>query len=233
MTEGLRARHLVPETLDALPAEDPAARRSRRDLRRINGLMAQAGIASGLVRAHGAGSARRIADLGCGDGIGALRVLRRLGAPAGGGHLTLVDARPAVADATRAALAELGWEVEIAAADVFAWLDGAGDARDLIMTNLFLHHFEGEALAALMARCAAGAETFVATEPLRSRMALAGSRLVGLIGANAVTRHDAPASVRAGFAGAELGALWPGEVLFEGRRGPFTHAFAGRGGGHG
>jgi hypothetical protein len=31
-----------------------------------------------------------------------------------------------------------------------------------------------------------------------------------LIGCNAVTRHDAAASIRAGFAGGELSALWPG-----------------------
>ena len=55
------------------------------------------------------------------------------------------------------------------------------------------------------------------------------ARAVGAIGANAVTRHDAPASVRAGFHGAELSRLWPGEVGFEGRRGPFTHGFAAQG----
>ena len=69
----------------------------------------------------------------------------------------------------------------------------------------------------------------VATEPLRTRPSLLASRLVGLIGANDVTRHDAPASVRAGFRGRELRALWEprlGMVIAEQARMPFTHAFA-------
>ena len=35
----MKHRLLVPEILDGLPPEDPEARRSRRDLRRINFLM--------------------------------------------------------------------------------------------------------------------------------------------------------------------------------------------------
>ena len=69
----------------------------------------------------------------------------------------------------------------------------------------------------------------VATEPLRTPLSYLAARAVGAIGANAVTRHDAPASVRAGFHGAELSRLWPGMVGFEGGRGPFTHGFAARG----
>ncbi len=71
----------------------------------------------------------------------------------------------------------------------------------------------------------------MATEPLRSSASLLASRLVGAMGANDVTRHDAPASVRAGFRGRELGALWAprcGAVLVETKRMPFTHAFAAR-----
>jgi hypothetical protein len=52
-----------------------------------------------------------------------------------------------------------------------------------------------------------------------------------LIGCNAVTRHDAAASVRAGFAGRELSALWParpGWRLREGRAGLFSHLFVAR-----
>jgi hypothetical protein len=52
--------------------------------------------------------------------------------------------------------------------------------------------------------------------------------LVGFIGCNAVTRHDAVASVRAGFAGTDLSTLWPGKSewrLAERRIGWFTHAF--------
>jgi hypothetical protein len=52
--------------------------------------------------------------------------------------------------------------------------------------------------------------------------------MLGLIGANAVTRHDAAVSVRAGFQGGELSALWPADPrwrLRECRAGLFSHLF--------
>ena len=221
-------RRLVPEILDGLATDDPAAQASRRDLRKINQLMFHAAIAASLINDLGAASLRRVADLGCGDGSGALAVLRRLGNVRQGSDLILIDARPCVAPATSAALTALGWNVSIVASDVFNWLDAPAADFDLMMTNLFLHHFEESALPGLLVAIAARATSFVATEPLRTQSAYLAARAVGLIGANAVTRHDAPASVRAGFAGAEIGIHWPGSVLFEGRRGLFTHAFAGQ-----
>lgn len=222
-------RVLVPEILDSLAPEDPSARASRRDLRRINGLMFHALISASLVRDHSGGPLRRVVDLGCGDGLGALAVLRRIGAAARGGELFLIDAQPSVAPATSAELSGLGWHMHIVKADVFDWLEADAKACDLIMANLFLHHFESPAIIRLLHGIAAHTGLFIATEPLRRRFAYLAASAVGLIGANAVTRHDAPASVRAGFNGPDLGPTWPGTVLFEGRRGLFTHAFAARG----
>jgi hypothetical protein len=104
-----------------------------------------------------------------------------------------------------------------------------GAPFDAVLANLFLHHFDAR-LAELLAGAARLAPLFVATEPRRDAFTLAGSRLVGLIGANAVTRHDAPASVRAGFAGQELTALWPDQSwqTEERRAGLFTHLFVAR-----
>jgi hypothetical protein len=50
---------------------------------------------------------------------------------------------------------------------------------------------------------------------------------VWVLGCNAVTRHDAVVSVRAGFAGKELSAAWPpGAWQLEERVAwPFTHLF--------
>ena len=53
------------------------------------------------------------------------------------------------------------------------------------------------------------APVLLATEPRRGSFPLAAARLLWAIGANDVTLHDAAASVRAGFAGKELSALWP------------------------
>ncbi|MBA3448575.1 MAG: hypothetical protein H0T56_13410, partial [Pseudaminobacter sp.] len=98
-----------------------------------------------------------------------------------------------------------------------------------IAANLFLHHFCDADLKRLFAALLPLAPVFVAAEPRRSRLALVSARSLWAIGANDVTRHDAPASVRAGFAGSELSQLWPaghGCVLEERCIGPFTHVFA-------
>ena len=76
----------------------------------------------------------------------------------------------------------------------------------------------------------AAADTFVCCEPRRARLALVGSRLLGLIGCNAVTRHDALISVHAGFRGTELSDAWraacgDGWTLEERAAGPFSHVF--------
>jgi hypothetical protein len=52
-----------------------------------------------------------------------------------------------------------------------------------------------------------------------------------MIGCNSVTQHDAPISVRAGFSGDELSALWPDKQnwwLTEQRVGAFSHLFIAR-----
>ncbi|TPV99455.1 MAG: hypothetical protein USCAAHI_01108 [Beijerinckiaceae bacterium] len=46
------ARVVRPEWLDSLPPDDPRAGRSRRDLRRINAWMQQAGIMAGVLASH-------------------------------------------------------------------------------------------------------------------------------------------------------------------------------------
>jgi hypothetical protein len=62
-------------------------------------------------------------------------------------------------------------------------------------------------------------------------VSLAGSHLLGLIGCNDVTRHDAVLSVHAGFRGTELSELWreaqpDGWTLRESAAGPFGHLFS-------
>ena len=97
-----------------------------------------------------------------------------------------------------------------------------------MIANLFLHHFADKELRTLFSEVAAKADVFVCCEPRRSRLALIASRWLRCIGCGAVTRHDAPASVRSGFIGAELLKLWPsgpGWVCEEGEAGLFSHFF--------
>ena len=80
-----------------------------------------------------------------------------------------------------------------------------------MVVNLLLHHFSERQLSELFAAVSRRGEFFLAIEPRRHAAAWALSRLVGVIGCNAVTRHDAPVSVRAGFRDHELSRLWPGD----------------------
>jgi hypothetical protein len=222
-------RRVEPEWLDELPASDPRAVRSRGDLRRINGLMGNARILSGEVRRAYPPGLRTIAEIGAGDGALAARLAPDLGKHV---HMTLVDQQDIVSRATINEMAAHGVDTRVVRADVFDWL--AHDDKgffDAIVANLFLHHFERERLAEMLRLIARRTRLFVACEPRRSAVALAGSRMLGLIGCNAVTRHDAVASVRAGFDDGELSRTWPDEpgwALAERPRALFSHCFVAR-----
>jgi Methyltransferase domain len=222
------ARRVEPEWLDELPADDPRALRSRRDLRRVNALMDNAGIVAAAMRVGLAEAPMHIAEIGAGDGAFALRLANALPRPSAGATFTLLDRQDVVTSATRDAFAARGWEVRVVQADVFEWLRGPTTPDfDAIVANLFLHHFAPRPLGELLGLVARKTHHFVACEPRRSGFALLGSRLLGLVGCNDVTRHDAVVSVRAGFRGRELGAHWPrdGWILDEGARGLFSHRF--------
>jgi hypothetical protein len=225
------ARRLEPEWLDLLPAEDPRAMRSRRDLKRINALMFQTHTMARLLFKHSGGKRpRRIIELGGGDGTFMLALAKKLATRWVGVRVTLVDQQDVVEERTRRAFSGLGWRLENVKADVFEFLREA-EPVDIVTANLFLHHFNGEPLRALLSSTARLTRLFAAAEPLRSASSLIASRLLIAIGANDVTRHDAPASVRAGFRARELSALWPDEEhweLHEKAALPFTHAFAAR-----
>jgi hypothetical protein len=98
----------------------------------------------------------------------------------------------------------------------------------LVTANLFLHHFANPALRRLLELVSSRTNCFAACEPRRYPAALRASRWLWLIGCNSVTRHDAVASVRAGFDGPELSALWPGNGSWRVREeavGLFSHRF--------
>jgi hypothetical protein len=119
--------------------------------------------------------------------------------------------------------------VDVVTADVFACIEGECAASiDVVTANLFLHHFSAPDLARLFSRIAQLTRLFVGCEPRRSALALGGSRMLWAVGCNEVSRHDAVASVRAGFAGNELSALWPRDgrwQLAERPAGLFSHSF--------
>ena len=236
------ARTVAPETLDSLAADDPAAMRSRGDLRRIHRVMGTRRILLGALRAmaslRGKSAPLRVLELGTGDGKLLLGVARALAPAWPAVELCLLDRQALVDRSTLELYAALGWSARTEVVDVGPWAAAcsdsllsqvAGSRWDLIVTNLFLHHFEGNRLVALLETIQARCDRFLACEPRRAWLPLAASHLIGVIGANAVTREDAVLSVHAGFSGHEISALWPtrGEAwqLDECRAGLFSHCF--------
>ena len=228
------SRRVEPELLDTLPAGDPRAVRSRSDLRRINRLMGtQAVLGDALDGIVQDNQQPRLVELGAGDGTLLLRLARSRAKYWPKVQLDLLDMQPVVRSETLTDFRSLGWDAQIIGADAFDWFaqSGNGDTQmpaPIVVANLFVHHFDGERLQALMNGIAACAQAFVCCEPRRSRLALSGSRLLGAVGCNDVTRHDAVISVRAGFNGRELSELWPDRdawTLQESRAGAFCHRF--------
>ncbi len=127
-------RVVAAETLDHLATDDPAARRSRRDLVRVHRCMGTRSIVMRawreLAMAARGGQPLRILEIGAGDGsllLGVAKVMAPNWPPV---QLTLLDRQDIVSPATLAGYAALGWTAQVHVADVLAWADGpaGGDA---------------------------------------------------------------------------------------------------------
>jgi hypothetical protein len=144
--------------------------------------------------------------------------------------VTLLDRQKVVTPQTLAAFASLGWRAEAVVADIFDWAQTPAPA-EIVIINEVLHHFDDARLAGLLRVIAGRTRLFIAIEPRRAPWTLFCSRLLWAVGCNSVTRHDAAVSVRAGFFGNELSALWPDREkwqLTERRAGMFSHLFVAR-----
>jgi hypothetical protein len=221
-------RIVEPELLDELPPDDPLAVRSRRDLCRVNAWMRNHAIMAGALRNHLNGHVPgQITELGAGDGNFLLQVAQKTSTRWPDVNVTLLDRQKIVTPQTLTSFTDLGWRAEAVTADVFDWLP-AGSPAEVVIANLFLHHFHDVGLTGLLRAIAGRARLFIAVEPRRAPLPLFFSRLLWAIGCNRVTRHDAAVSVRAGFLGAELSALWPDQQnwrLTEQSAGAFSHLF--------
>jgi hypothetical protein len=215
-------RIVEPELLDELPYTDPRAIRSRHDLRRVNTWMRNHAILAKALTDNYSGTPKEITELGAGDGHFLLRVAEKLNWR--NTDATLLDRQKIVSVETLAGFSKLGWRVDSMTANVFDW-DGAAE---IVVANLFLHHFDDARLAQLLQRISERSRLFVAVEPHRFAFPFLCSQLLWLIGCNAITRHDAAVSIRAGFLGGEISVLWPDRTswrLAESRTGLFSHLF--------
>ncbi len=224
------ARLILPELLDELAPGDPRACRARRDLRRVHRAMGSVSILRrAILGLRIAAPPRRILELGAGDGSLMLRLARVMGPGWHNIGLTILDRHDLVSAETLLGYEALGWKVTVLRGDVLEWAAKRTSPRfDLCITCLFLHHFDFTVLVNLMRAIASNADAFVACEPRRNLFARLGSSLVGLLGANSVTREDAVKSVAAGFTNRELTDHWPQTDAWaceEYPAFPFTHCF--------
>ena len=210
-------RLVDPEILDGLSEMAPEAQHSRRDLQLLNRIMGHAR----LVARNLAG--KTFAEIGGGDGTLALEIARL--SKIRDAKFKLLDQLSLLNETTRNEFQKLGWKVEAVKADI---LDCNIAPVDCMFANLFLHHFSDDQLRSLFVKLESNCSLFIACEPRRSNFAMLAARSIGLLGCNHVTRHDARVSVRAGFSGNDLTALWPGGrnwEITEKLAGSFSHLF--------
>jgi len=188
MAADLASRVVRPEILDSLPAGDPDAVCSRNDLRRLDGFLGGSRWIVSAVRAHRAAAEAGIVELGAGDG----RLCSALALESGGCRITGLDLAPPPTGLDRG----VHWR----SGNFFQTLPGT--TGSIAVGNLILHHFEPPALRVLgeMLRPFRG---LIFSEPLRHPLPLLLSWFAGPF-VGAVTRHDMPASIRAGFVPGEI-----------------------------
>ena len=181
-------RIVIPELLDHLPADDPEAVRSRRDLRGVNFLMGNERWIQRAIRRFPDAVKRGIVEIGAGEGDLCGRLARQFPqAP-----LTAYDLAPRPPG--------LDSRVNWIQGDLFD--TPAPSSGGVVIANLFLHHFEGPALTAL-GRWMENFKVGIFNEPDRAHFPhMLGGLMHPWI--NRVTRHDMHVSIRAGFASGEI-----------------------------
>ncbi len=187
----MKKRVLQTELLDTLPPNDPDAIRAREEMLQVNGIMGNHRWIERMVRRLRE-DGWRITELGAGDGALSLRLLASGCCSEAALHAFDLAPRPAHWPAAA------HWTC----GDVLAQ---ALPDTEIVIANLFLHHFTHEQLCLLGSRLSPVIRLIVAAEPARRWIySLMGRVFCEVAELNHVQRHDMQASIRAGFHGREL-----------------------------
>lgn len=184
-------RIVVPEILDSLDANHVEARRSRRDLRRLDWFLGGSRWIVRSAREYSNAASLGLVELGAGEG----RLCNILSLQLKGCKVTGLDLA-----APRVPLKEgVYWKK----GDFSRTLPEL--SAGIAVGSLVLHHLKDDALYSL-GQMLGEFRVLLFSEPLRHPWSLFLS-LMGFPFVGAVTRHDMPASIRAGFRPGELGTL--------------------------
>ena len=180
-------RVITPEILDSLDHQDPRAVSSRRDLLLIDSILGNSRWVTRTL-AKFPNSSRGIVELGAGEGTLCNKISQSLPGSSVTG-LDLIPRPETLRDG-------IHWMT----GDFFDTLE---DVRgSACVGSLIIHHFSTNVLGQLGRRLQKF-DLLVFAEPLRSRLSLSAAALsTPFIGK--VTRHDMPASIRAGFQPGEI-----------------------------
>jgi 2-polyprenyl-3-methyl-5-hydroxy-6-metoxy-1,4-benzoquinol methylase len=203
----------ITEWLDAETMDDAALRRNLADIRRINFLL---GWTAFTVR----GVARQAQEIAK---ISGKREFSLLDVASGSADIPLAIARWAGRKGYRARIVATDISPQIVAVaqeqaagaptitverqDALA-LPYAPGSFDIALCTLAIHHFEPERAVELLAGMTRVGKHVLVFDVARARLAYIGSLLLTrLLPMDAMTRHDAPASVRRGYSAPELREL--------------------------
>jgi hypothetical protein len=188
----MNPRVVLPEHLDTLPHTDPAAIRSRQELHLINRIMGNHRWLAKQLQKLGITS-ENVLELGAGDSnlLRECQTWCRLDPR----QWTAMDLAPKPADWPESARWFQG--------DIFSL--NRFPSAEVVLTNLFLHHWEEPNLRWIGSNLPPECRVFVANEPCRRSLhQLQGRLLSSLARLSWVTRHDMERSINAGFLGNEL-----------------------------
>jgi 2-polyprenyl-3-methyl-5-hydroxy-6-metoxy-1,4-benzoquinol methylase len=144
----------------------------------------------------------RVLDVGAGDARLAHRLREKLAAQKIRADIVALDRRR-----SHLGMCANGNRLPSVAADVFR-LPFRNEAFDVVMCNLFFHHFSGQSARDLLRRMAAAAREAVLVNDLeRHWLPYLFIRCARPFARSRITRHDGPASVRQAYTRPELEAL--------------------------
>ncbi len=180
---------MKPEILDSLDANDPAAIRSRKDLRRINWFMR--GEAWILQKLASVENLSKVVEIGAGDGYLATKIKKQFPDV----EVIAID----LIDRPEGVSADVKWRSEdVIKSDCF-------DSDTVVIANLFIHHLDNEDLYNLGEKIS-DCRAIIMAEPHRYWFSkLLGYLIFPIV--NHVTRHDMILSIDAGFRFGELAGL--------------------------